>query len=279
MVPRVWCCWVPAVLGFIFLSAASAQTTRFVSATIRPSTADAGERGGSSLGPGGSFIGTNVTLTQLIENAYRRFGFDRREVVGGPEWIATDRFDVIAHGDRDHVVEPSGFPSETLRKVQRLLEDRFQLRIRREPRERQVYALVATLDVPRPRLTPVSADCAAETLAQSRGDRSQRPRCGPSPYPGRLVARSITMSDLASLLSPYLDRPVIDRSDLGGTFDVDLEAIEIQPPGPFGPSYRPSDTKESILHAVVTQLGMRLVLTTASIEILVVEHAVKPKGE
>jgi len=262
------------------VGAVSAQTPRFVSATIRPSTAAVGERGGSTLGPGGSFVGKNVTLKQLIENAFRRFGFDRREVAGGPDWIATDRFDLSAQADRDHVVDPTGFPAETLRMVQRLLEDRFQLRIRREPRERPVYALVAVpSNAPRPRLTPSAADCASETLAQSRGDRAARPQCGPSPYPGRLVARSVTMADLASLLTPYLDRPVIDRSGIRGAFDVDLEAVEIQPKGPFGPSYRPSDTKASLFTAIVPQLGMRLEKTTAPIEILVVEHAEKPRAE
>ena len=278
MVPRDWCCWVPAVLAFAFVGAVSAQTPRFRSATIRSSNAVAGENGASTLGPSGSFVGKNVALKQLIENAYRRFGFDRREVAGGPDWIATDRFDLIAQAVRDHVVDPTGFPAETLRMVQRLLEDRFQLRIRRELQERPVYALVAVApDIPRPRLTPSAVDCASETLAQSRGDRSARPQCGPSPYPGRLVARSVTMADLASLLTPYLDRPVIDRSGIRGAFDVDLEAIEIQPKGPFGPSYRPSDTKESILGAVVSQLGMRLEKTTAALETLVIEHAEKPE--
>ena len=278
MVPKVWFCWVPAVLLIAFGGAASAQPPRFASATIRPSTAAVGERGGSTLGPAGSFVGKNVTLKQLIENAYRRFGFDRREVAGGPDWVATDRFDLSAQADGDHVVDPTGFPAETLRMVQRLLEDRFQLRIRRQPYERPVYALVPVApNVPRPRLTPSTADCASETLAQSRGDRSARPQCGPSPYPGRLVARSVTMADLASLLTPYLDRPVIDRSGIRGAFDVDLEAIEIQPKGPFGPSYRPSDTKESILGAVVSQLGMRLEKTTAALETLVIEHAEKPE--
>ena len=273
MVPKVWFSFVLA--GFLVFDAL-AQSSQFTSATIRPSIAAAGERGGSTLGPDGSFVGTNVTLKRLIENVYRRFGFDRREVVGGPDWIAVDRFDLVARADRDHIVDPSGFPGETLRMMQLLLEDRFQLRLRRELRERPMYAMVSTPNSSRPGLTPAGADCASETLAQSRGDRSQRPLCGPSPYPGRLVARSITLGDLASLLSPHLDRPVIDRSGLRGAFDVNLEAIEIQPTGPFGPSYRPSDTKESIFSAVVSQLGMRLEKTTATIEILVVEHAEKP---
>jgi uncharacterized protein (TIGR03435 family) len=64
---------------------------------ISAATAAAGERGGSWLGPDGSFVGTNVSLKQLIENAYRRFAFDRREVIGGPDWISVDRFDLVRH--------------------------------------------------------------------------------------------------------------------------------------------------------------------------------------
>src|SRR5690349_315344 len=114
MVPRGWFCRVPVVRVSLF-SVLNAQTPQFVSATIRPSTAPAGERGGSTLGADGSFVGTNVTLMQLIENAYRRFGFDRREVSGGPGWIETERFDLLAQADHDHVVDASGFPGETLR--------------------------------------------------------------------------------------------------------------------------------------------------------------------
>ena len=39
--------------------------------------------------------------------------------------------------------------------------------------------------------------------------------------------------------------PVIDRTGLKGVYDYELEGVEISHPGPFGPSYKPSDTKES----------------------------------
>jgi uncharacterized protein (TIGR03435 family) len=42
-----------------------------------------------------------------------------------------------------------------------------------------------------------------------------------------LVANTVTMASLASLLSRYTDRPVVDCTGLTGRFDVVLESAEI----------------------------------------------------
>jgi uncharacterized protein (TIGR03435 family) len=51
---------------------------------------------------------------------------------------------------------------------------------------------------------------------------------------------------------------VLDQTGLAGTFDLELDAVEIHHPGPFGPSFRPSDTKESIFTGLPQQLGLKL---------------------
>lgn len=84
------------------------------------------------------------------------------------------------------------------------------------------------------------------------------------------------MADLASLITPWVDRPVVDRTGLTGLFDVDVEGVEVKPAGPFGPSYRASDTKESIFSTVQSQLGMRLERVSAPFEVLIIEHAERP---
>lgn len=91
------------------------------------------------------------------------------------------------------------------------------------------------------------------------------------------MARGVTMADLASLMTPWVDRPVIDRTGLKGLFDVDVEGVEVKPAGPFGPSYRPSDTRASLFNTLQSQLGMRLERVTAPIEVLIVERAEKPQ--
>lgn len=276
MVPKVWFQFTGAgfVVGCLVL-VASAQSPQFKSATIRPSADSADGRQGVLFGDNGLFTATNVTLKQLIENGYRRFAYDRREVTGGPEWIGVDRFDITADAGGQHALDAAGFARGSLPMLQRLLEDRFQLRLRHDKPPRPVYALTAG-DPASSRPTPAAADCAAVVRAEARGERSQKVLCGVSIYPGRLVARGVTLADFAALLSPHLDRPVIDRTGISGTFDIELEAADFRPAGPFGPSYRPSDTKESIFNAVVSQLGLQLEKTTAPVEVLVIEHAEKP---
>ncbi len=269
MVPRVWFCWV---IGFLFVTASSAQSARFASATIRPSTMSAGERSVSRVDPDGGYTANNVTLIQLIEAAYRRSGYDRREIVGGPDWVRTHRFDLYATHGGEPVLDADGFPRQTLRMLQELLKERFQIRGGVDPQERQVYALMSTGGA-RPRLLPSTVDCAAQIRAMARREQISGAPCGAAPYPGRLMARGVTITDLANLIAPWVDKPVIDRTGLSGMFDVDLEGAEFQPRGPFGPSYRPSDTKQSVFQLMPIQLGLKLEPVIATIEVLVVESA------
>jgi hypothetical protein len=145
--------------------------------------------------------------------------------------------------------------------------------VRAELRERPVYALtMREPGAPGPRLQRSDRDCGDEMRALERGERIAGPPCGASPYPGRLMARAIGMADLAALITPWVDRAVIDRTELGGLFDVDVEAVEVKPAGPFGPSYRPSETKRSIFDTLPEHLGLRLEPVTAPVEVLVVDR-------
>jgi uncharacterized protein (TIGR03435 family) len=90
------------------------------------------------------------------------------------------------------------------------------------------------------------------------------------------VVVALPMPAIASLLSQSVGRSVVDGTGLSGRFDLELEAVEIRPPGPFGPSYRPSDTKQSIFVSLPEQLGLELKPATAPVEILTVEQVQKP---
>lgn len=45
------------------------------------------------------------TLRELVQYAYQRHAFDRREVTGGPAWIDADRFDVLAKPPAEHTID------------------------------------------------------------------------------------------------------------------------------------------------------------------------------
>jgi uncharacterized protein (TIGR03435 family) len=272
MVPRVWFAVVPTVL--VLVAIATAQQPRFETATIVRSTASPDTRAVNRVTDDGGCVATNVTLKALIEAAYRRSGFDRREVIGGPEWITTDRFDVVAKSPNGTTVDADGFPRQSLRMLQELLKEQFRLRSKVREEHRLAYALVAT-NIPGPRFVRSSVDCVAAQKAFAKGERGMK-MCGAAPYPGRLTASGISIADLAGLMTPFLDRLVIDDTGLHGRFDIDLEGVEFQPKGPFGPSYRPSDTKESVFKLIQPQLGLKLKPVTAAVEILFVEHAARP---
>ncbi len=83
--------------------------------------------------PGGGVQITNNTLRQMIRNAYQREDY---LIVGGPSWVDSDRFDVVATGASPDL----GF--EVLqRRLQALLSDHSRLVVRDEIRQLPVYEL------------------------------------------------------------------------------------------------------------------------------------------
>ena len=264
-----------SLLLLLFFSWTPVSTQeRFADLLIGPNTT--GERaGGCCALPAGEIRGRGVTVRQLIEAAYRRHAFDRREVIGGPAWIDDERLDFTAQVAGGHAYGPSGFPAPTFATLRAYVEG--HARVRLESRERPVYALVPVTGMG-PGLVKSTADCGAQMRAmEKKAPITGRP-CGASPYPGRLLATGVTMADLASLIAPWVDRPVVDRTNLTGTFDIDLEGVEIRPAGPFGPSYRPSDSTTSLFEHIQRQLGLRLEAVVAPVEVVVVEQVDRPRN-
>ena len=118
MVPKVGFLMVPKVgfsivLGFVLVLDLGAQELRFADLLIGPNTSGAKARGCCALQAGGEIRAEGVTVRQLIEAAYRRHAFDRREVIGGPSWIDNERVDFTAKVEGDHAYDRSGFPAQT----------------------------------------------------------------------------------------------------------------------------------------------------------------------
>jgi len=266
--------------------AADPAPPRFASASVTPSTScvTASSRG-IRLQPGGGFSATAVTPRELIEFAYRRHAFDRREVVGGPGWIDSARFDVVARAPGEHVIDADGSPRNTWAMVRALLEDRFALEVREETRDRAVYFLMQNREGGPlgPKLRRTDIDCGALMRAPGppiQPPGPQGPPCSMKTPPGRLFANTVTMASLASLISAHLDRAVIDRTGLVGRFDVELEAAEIKPaadyrPGPSDLSLPPA-AGPTIFVAVREQLGLKLEPRMAAVRVLVVDTAERP---
>jgi uncharacterized protein (TIGR03435 family) len=258
------------------------QSPAFDSVTIHRNTSGQ-TRSGLRLMPDGGVTATNATLREVIQLAYQRHAFDRRQIEGGPGWIDTDRFDIVAHATGGHVFEADSFPRQTWLMLRSVLEDRFKLQVRNQPRPVPVYELrMARAGTETgPRLRKVDVDCGTIMKMKVKdeprnGLQAGRPVCAVATYPGRIVADALTMPAFASVLSGTLDRVVVDRTGLAGSFELELEAVEIKAPGPVGPSYRPSETTQSIFSAMPEQLGLKLEAGTGPVDVLVIESAELP---
>ena len=277
-----------AMLGVVRPSAmhetvADPAEAGFEVASITRNTSAPTGRGAIRFQPKGGLHATNVTLAELIRFAYQRHLFDEREVTGGPAWVTSERFDLLARVPGEHVFDSDGVPRTTLAVLKAFLIERFKITVREEVRDRAVYALTTASNdgVLGPRARRSDIDCGAVM----RGERpallpGQGPPCGFKTPPGRLFTNTFTIPAIASLLSRHVDRPVIDRTGLSGRFDIELEAAEIK----AAPDYKPGPSDlalppaagPTIFVAVRQQLGLKLEPVHASMAVIVVDHAERP---
>jgi uncharacterized protein (TIGR03435 family) len=233
--------------------------------------------------PGGRLSLTNVPLRLMIRNAYRVQDF---QIVGGPDWLGTARFDVVAKADGD----PSMDDMQLM--LRELLADRFKLAVHNASREMPIYALVPAKSDGKTSapLKKSEVDCQS-----GRGNAPPRP-AAPGQWPpcgfmvgfGNIKARGVTMAALASTLSGFVGRIVIDRTGFTTGFDVELTWTPDQlPQRAAGPGDQPlvvngatiDPNGPSIFTALQEQLGLKLESTKGSVDVLVIDRAEKPSED
>ncbi len=213
----------------------------------------------------GTFTATGVTLKMLIMSAYDVQAF---QVSGGPSWIGAERWDIQAKAEGSERLMPRDQFDSMLRS---LLEDRFQLKVRRESKEMPVYELEVAKSGPK--LAP-----------HTGGDPKpeERMRIGF----GSLRFQNAGPPNLAYQLSVQLGRPVIDKTGITSQYDFQLEwAPE---PGQGGPEsiglppdpslkFPPADSnRPSIFTAIQEQLGLRLDSEKGPVDMIVIDSVSKP---
>ncbi len=202
--------------------------------------------------PGGRFIATNVTLTEVIVMAYHT---RRIQMRGGPDWIDTDRFNIVAKADE---AEGEVKHEQFVAMVQALLEDRFKLMLHRETEERTVYALVAGKNPSR--LQPAKD---GEQTAMVPGDR------------GQMNFQKMPLSGLVNTLANILHTPVVDGTGLTGFFDFTLDPLQLSD---HTQPVTPDSWPDLVLTALREQLGFKLEKRKESLEITVIDRAARPTG-
>jgi uncharacterized protein (TIGR03435 family) len=260
----------------------------FEAASVKPNKSGDVRRG-MGPAPGGRFTAVNVPLRELIAFAY---GVPNAraslQVVGGPRWMDTERFDVEAVALGGALT-----PAQASPMVRALLEDRFRLSVHRETREIPVYYLAPNRAdrQPGPRLRASAIDCEARRAARGRGaapasppspsppidPATIRPTCGLRLAAGRFAGDGVDMSRLADGLAPFVGRLVIDRTGLTGSFDIDLDWTPDGPaPSPNDPAPFAGDREApGLMTAIREQLGLRLERARGPIEVVAID-AIQP---
>ena len=242
-----------------------------------------GETGGRLGGPPSRFTATNVPVRQFIVYAYDVRDF---QIEGGPDWIRTDRFDVNARAEGNFPITATG-PDVRRAMVRALLEDRFRLAVHRTTREMPIYALVtAKADKsPGPLMHPSTTDCAALISAAARGQAPPSPPltpdgtrdCAIALLSGRLEAGTQPLTQFAATLSQLLQRVVVDRTGLSGTYSAKLTWTPDPVPQSGGPDLPASDPNgPSLFTAIQEQLGLKLESTRGPVDVLVIDHVERP---
>ena len=192
----------------------------------------------------------NFRLIDLITYAYDLKDY---ELLGEPRWADIDRYDVTANS-----ADGVSLTRDNARPMMRaLLTDRFRLQVHTDMKDMPVYALVVAKGGPKLKESPPGT----QRLFTLRSK-------------GKSVLVTVTSGDMAQFTAQFsrhnsVDRPVIDKTGLTGTYDYKLEWGD--------DTAADADTRvPSIYTAVQEQLGLRLEPAKAPVRVLIIDRAEKP---
>jgi uncharacterized protein (TIGR03435 family) len=275
-------------VSFIASAQAPAPRPEFEVASIKPAE-QPGANMQVSVGlhvDGAQVRFTYSSLKDLLSMAYRV----RRYQVEGPDWMASERFDIAAK-------LPAGAAREQVPEMlQALLADRFQLTLHRGSKEAPVLALVVSKSglklkesPPDPEANPGKANL---DVAATGGPSGVSVSFGKGSYynfaNNRFEVKRLTMGQIALSLERYETDPVVDMTGLAGVYDFvlqltpeDYQAMLIRSAISAGVSLPPEalrwaegNTADS-LAASIEGLGLKLERRKAPVETLIVDKASK----
>jgi uncharacterized protein (TIGR03435 family) len=263
---------VCTAIAFISINV-QAQTfpagSRFEVASVKPAANDQ-TRGGipprlremmrSNWPPGmmpmddpGRVRAENWALLDLIAAAYRV----RATQVSGPAWLSDQSFDIEAK-------VPDGAPKEEVNAMlQSLLEERFGLKVHRDTRTGQGFALVVGKNGPKLKPAEPPPDSQKRMADMQKrmqeNQESRTPRVGIS----RANFPSITTEQLAFQLVRFVEAPVADETGLTGKYHVTIE------------TWKNVDVPGGTVFDAVEKLGLKLEARKVPIETVVVDQVSK----
>ncbi|HEX4038405.1 MAG TPA: TIGR03435 family protein [Acidobacteriaceae bacterium] len=231
----------------------------FEVATIKPTRPD--ERGTYITVRGTDLVVVNFSLNDLIKFAY---DVQEKQIVGGPDWMATDKWDIDAKPDTPG--RPNQKQMQTM--LRKMLADRFALKFHNDHREMGAYILTVGKDGPK--------------MTKETSDPNGLPGLFFGPI-GTLHVRNATVGDFTGLMqSAVLDRPVVDKTGLDGRWNFTLKwtpdesqfagmGIKVPPPPADA-----TDVPPPLFTAIREQLDLKLEAQKTQVPVLMIDHVDHP---
>ncbi len=273
-----------AALAVTLALPAFAQTTpEFEVASIKASGDPGPARATAGIRiDGAQFTASFFSLRDYIGIAYSLKPYQ----ITGPEWIASQRFDIAAK-------IPAGASRKDVPEMMKaLLAERFQLKLHKDKKEFAVYGLVAAKDGANLKESANSEVGNGNVNVTGGGDAN-----GTSVNLGNgssytfgsegFQARKMTMAVFADSLARFVDRPVVDMTALTAAYDFtlpvtpeDFRAMQIRSGMNAGVQLPPqviqlAESSYDSLHASMAKVGLKLEQRKAPLEVVVVDHAEK----
>jgi uncharacterized protein (TIGR03435 family) len=221
----------------------------------------------------------------MISIAYR---VERFRVSGGPSWLPSERFDIVAKMDAATVDALGKFsPDKRVlaqrQMLQKFLADRFRLTAHRETKELTVYKLVVAKGGPKlQEAKPGDTYPNAKPYFDGTHPGAGTMRGGV--LEGEVTAQAVPIAMLVQNLTGMLGHPVADETGLKGVYDFKLQFTpddRLQPPSGTTSGFRfpipPADSNApSLFDALPEQLGLKLESGKGPVEVIVIDHVERP---
>jgi uncharacterized protein (TIGR03435 family) len=265
----------PIVLASVLLSTpADAQPSYDVSSVKPSGVTDVNQVVPAMFLANGQWSARGATLAMLVRSAYD-LPIDR--IFGLPDWTRSARFDVVT------TPAPKTPPQELRVMARQLLAGRFGLRAHYEQRTNQVTALVRAhpSGVLGPGLRPAASSCHhGQAPSHEASEASEPKRCEEVITRGeggvmRLRLRNRPLADFLAISGSRSEtnNPIVDRTDLTGRFDIDIE-------------FAPGATLERgglefgipLAEAIVERLGLRFERRQEIVDVLVIDRLTAPSA-
>jgi len=196
----------------------------------------------------------------------KAFDVEAFQIKDAPHWSETEDFSIQAKPPASSDLAKSNPESDRipLNKEQRemlqtLLVDRFQLKFHKVIKTGPVYFLTKGGKKILLSKTAYTGSNAYPWFGDPEGGIIYRPT--------GIAAHNISMPILASKLSFYFGRPVIDQTGIGGLYDIEYRLTE--------------DAGADVLASIITSIrgiGLNLVSAKGPVETIVIDHVERPSG-